>query len=97
MFAQSWFLSCTACIDALPSDCQIKTSTADAGQLVVIQFLVLRVLVAILRLIEVPQFGGQLAAPVQSLRALVEKIVIAKDLPDFRQINHVAIVQAVIV
>lgn len=44
-----------------------------------------------------PQFGGQLAAPVQSLRALVEEIVIAEDLPDFGQVNHVAIVQAVVV
>ena len=44
-----------------------------------------------------PQFSGQLAAPVQSLRSLVNEVVVAENLSDFGQVNHVAVVQAVIV
>ena len=43
------------------------------------------------------KFGGKLSPSIHALRSLIEEIIVSQELAHFRQINHVAVVQTVIV
>lgn len=43
------------------------------------------------------ELGGELTSSVQSLRPLIEQAVITHDLPDFGQIDHVTVMEAIVV
>ena len=96
------FIFC-AHIDALAQDGKavgcLLVEPVDLLRNVVLVLLLLRIrqLVAVLSLDIVPQLGGQLSAPIKLLRALVEQVVVAKDLADFGQVDHIAVMEAVIV
>ena len=57
----------------------------------------LRCLVAVLGLDVVAQLGRQLTSTVEPLGAIGNKVVITEDLADLRQVDHVRVVQAVVV
>ena len=64
---------------------------------IVLVFVLVGRLVAILGLDIVAQLGGQLASFVEPLGSFVVEVVVAEDLPHLWQVNHVAVVQAVVV
>ena len=69
----------------------------DLPRNIVLVFVLVGRVVAILGLDIVAQLGGQLASFVEPLGSIVVEVVVAEDLPHLWQVNHVAVVQAVVV
>ena len=77
------------------ADCltvDVKTLHHSTGVLVLV-----RNIVTVLSLLVMAELGGKLTSSVKSSRSLIGKTVITEDLPDFRQVDHVTVMEAIVV
>ena len=83
-------------IDGWACDSQVEAFVYVCN-LLIIQVIVFSFVGAILSLVVMSKHRGHLTSSIQSLRFVIKKTGIPEQLPNFRQIYHVAVMEAIIV